>query len=34
MDGDELMLRWMDGSVTESFRMSRRHVALKHPGGD
>jgi hypothetical protein len=33
MEGDELTLRWMDGSVTESFRMSRRHVALKHPGG-
>ena len=34
IDGDELKIRWMDEPAEEPIRVSRRHVALRHPGAD
>ena len=30
--GDELTIRWMDDATEEPLRVSRRNVALRHPG--
>jgi hypothetical protein len=32
VDGDDLTLRWMDDPELESFHLSRRDIALRHPG--
>ena len=34
VDGDDLTLRWMDEPAEEPFHLSRRDVALRHPGAD
>src|SRR5438309_9495912 len=34
VDGDDLMLRWIETPAEDSFRASRRNVALRHPGAD
>jgi hypothetical protein len=34
VDGDDLTLRWMDDPELESFHLSRRDIALRHPGAD
>ena len=34
IDGDDLMLRWMEAPAEKPFRASRRNVALRHPGAD
>ena len=32
IDGDQLRMRWRDDPSLEQFRVSRRNVALRHPG--
>jgi hypothetical protein len=34
VDGDDLTLRWMDDPELEAFHLSRRDIALRHPGAD
>ena len=34
VDGDDLTLRWMDDPELEPFHLSRRDIALRHPGAD
>jgi hypothetical protein len=34
VDGDDLMVRWMDEPAEDPIRVQRRHVALRHPGVD
>jgi hypothetical protein len=34
VDGEELTLRWMDDPTVEPFHITRREVALRHPGAD
>lgn len=34
LEGDELILRWMDTPAEEAFRATRRDVALRHPAAD
>ena len=34
VDGDTLILRWVENSTEEPFRASRRDVALRHPGAE
>ena len=34
VDGDDLTLRWLDDPELEPFHLSRRDIALRHPGAD
>ena len=34
VDGDDLMLRWLDTECEKPFKATRRNVALRHPGVD
>ena len=34
VEGDDLTIRWMDDASLEPFHISRRGVALRHPGAD
>jgi hypothetical protein len=34
VNGDDLTLRWMDEPTEEPLRVTRRDVALRHPGAD
>lgn len=34
VDGDNLTVRWVDDPAEEPIHVTRRHVALRHPGAD
>jgi hypothetical protein len=34
IDGDDLTLRWTDDPALDPFHLSRREIALRHPGAD